>query len=91
MTGPFRLTGAGGTVLCDLSLTANLFGNAGSVVAGDCSPGWSDKAFAVWSLQRGRLTLMDKGRKPILVLKTQDPTTFVVADAKGEPLTLARK
>jgi hypothetical protein len=91
MTGPFKLTGANGATLCDLSLTANLFGNAGSVVAGECAPGWSDKPFATWSLQDGRLVFRDRGRKPILVMKSQDSATFVVADSRNEPLTLVRK
>jgi hypothetical protein len=91
MTGAFRLSGPGGTVLCDLNLTANLFGNAGSVTPGQCSAPWSDKAITAWALQRGRLTLFDAARKPLLVLKVADASTFVAADPKAETLTLARK
>lgn len=91
MTGAFRLSGPGGAVLCDLTLTANLFGNGGSVSHGQCAAPWSDKAFAVWSLQGGRLTLFDKTRKALLVMKTSDPTTFVANSPKAEVVTLARK
>ena len=38
-----------------------------------------------------RLTLFDKTRKALLVMKTSDPTTFVANSPKAEVVTLARK
>ncbi len=91
MTGPFRLSGAGGAVLCEFTFTANLFGNAGSVTPGQCAAPWSDKPIAAWSLQGGRLTLLDKTRKALLVMKFEGPSTFVTNDPKTDAVRLARK
>lgn len=91
MTGAFRLSGPGGAVLCDLQLTANLFGTAGAVTPVQCAPPWGDRNLTSWSFREGRLTLFDKARKPLLVLKTDTPTTFVASDPKADAVVLARK
>ena len=92
MSGAFRLSSAGGAVLCELTLTANLLGNAGSVTPVQCAPPWNEKAFAVWSLKDGRLTLFDKTRKTLLVmLKSESADSFVAGDPKADAVTLARK
>ncbi len=90
MSGPFRLSGAGGTSLCDLDMKADIFGRAGWVVPGVCTPAWSAKGLSVWTMKDGRLTLMDQKRKPILVLKPGDPGVFVTTDPSGEALSLGR-
>ncbi len=90
MSGQFRLSGAGGTSLCDLDLKADIFGRAGWVTSGMCSPAWSAKGFSVWTMKDGRLTLMDRKRKPLLVLKPGDPGVFVATDPAGEALSLGR-
>jgi hypothetical protein len=91
MTGAFTLTGAGGMVLCDLKLRANMFGESGRIVSQSCAAGWADKGLAVWSWRQGRLTLMDRDHKPILVLKAGDTGVFITIDTKSDTLTLARK
>ncbi|HEX7761463.1 MAG TPA: AprI/Inh family metalloprotease inhibitor, partial [Caulobacteraceae bacterium] len=90
MSGQFRLSGAGGTTLCDLDLRADIFGRAGWVTAGACTPAWLSKGFSVWTMKDGRLTLMDRKRKPLLVLKPGDPGVFVATDPSGEALSLGR-
>jgi hypothetical protein len=41
-------------------------------------------------MKDGRLTLMDRKRKPLLVLKPGDPGVFVATDPSGEALSLGR-
>jgi len=91
LSGAFSLTGSGGTVLCDLVLRANVFGESGRVISRSCAAGWTDKDFAVWSLRQGRLTLMDRSRRPILVLKAGDTGIFVSVESKADPITLVRR
>jgi hypothetical protein len=91
MSGAFTLTGAGGVVLCDLKLRANMFGESGRIVFQSCAAGWADKGLAIWSWRQGRLTLMARDRRPILVLKAGDTGVFTTIDAKSDTLTLSRK
>ncbi|MBS0411478.1 MAG: AprI/Inh family metalloprotease inhibitor [Proteobacteria bacterium] len=91
MSGQFRLSGTGGSTLCDLNLRADIFGRAGWVTPGTCTPAWSAKGFSLWTLKEGRLTLMDRRRRPMLVMKPSDPGVFVAADAQEGSLVLARR
>jgi len=91
MSGAFNLTGSGGAVLCDLVLRANFFGESGRITPRACAAGWADKGFAVWTLRQGRLTLMDRTRKPILVMKAGDTGIFVSVESKTDPITLVRR
>lgn len=91
LSGPYRLTGQGGATLCDLSFSSDIFGMAGRIAAGQCATPWADKGFAAWTLHAGRLTLLDRARKPILVLKPGEAGAFVPTDPKGDAVTLLRK
>jgi hypothetical protein len=91
LSGAYRLTGQGGATLCDLSFSADIFGVAGRIAPGPCASGWADKGFAAWTLRAGRLTLLDRARKPILVLKPGEAGAFVPADPKGDPVSLLRR
>ena len=91
MSGAFRLTGSSGAALCDLVLHPDIFGASGWITPESCATGWADKGFAVWTLRQGRLTLMDKARKPILILKAGDTGVFVNVESKTDPITLVRK
>ena len=91
LSGVYRLTGQGGATLCDLSFSADIFGMAGRIDPSQCASGWADKGFAAWTLRAGRLTLLDRARKPILVLKPGDAGAFVAADPKGDPVSLLRR
>ncbi|MFI4934881.1 MAG: AprI/Inh family metalloprotease inhibitor [Caulobacterales bacterium] len=91
MSGAFRLTGAGGATLCDLTLTADLFGRHGAISAATCAPAWNDKGWTSWSLQDGKLLLAARDGKTILALKPGEAGAFVIADPKADPITLARR
>ena len=91
MSGAFRLTGAPGATLCDVTLTSNLFGTAGRITPSGCVAGWAEKGLAIWSLKNGLLTLMDQAHKPLLVLKAGEAATFTSADPRTEAITLARR
>jgi len=89
LNGAFRLTGAQGAVLCDLTLRPDMFGVSGEITPGPCAAGWTDKVFATWALKNGRLTLSDRQRKPILVLRPGEGGAFVTDDPKADPISLA--
>jgi hypothetical protein len=91
MTGAFRLTGVQGAVLCELVFRQDIFGGSGSIKPGACSPAWADKGVAAWTLRSGRLTLLDKARKPILVLKAGEGGAFATDDPKADPVSLVRR
>jgi len=91
MSGDYRLTAIGGATLCNLAFTSNIFGSHGGISQSACTPAWGDKNLAAWSLHAGRLTLMDKAGKTILVLKPSDPGAYVVADPKADLVTLTRR
>jgi hypothetical protein len=91
MSGPFRLSGAGGTTLCEMTLRADIFGRDGWVTPGTCAPAWVAKGFSVWTLKDGRLTLMDRKRKAVLVLKPADSGSYQASDPAEGPLSLTRR
>ncbi|MGA0600237.1 AprI/Inh family metalloprotease inhibitor [Caulobacter sp. KR2-114] len=91
MSGPFRLSGAGGASLCELTLRADIFGRAGWVTPGTCNPAWTAKRLSIWVLKDGRLTLMDGKRKPLLVMKSGEAGGFQATDPADGPVTLARR
>ncbi len=91
MSGPFRLTAASGAPLCDLTMRADIFGRAGWVTPGTCNPAWTARGLFIWQLKDGRLTLMDRKRKTLLVMKAAEAGGFQATDAAEGPVTLARR
>lgn len=92
MSGPFRISAAGGAGLCDLTLRADIFGRAGWITpAPPCAPAWTAKGLSIWVLKDGRLTLMDHRRKTLLVMKPGDAGGFQATDPTDGPVTLARR
>jgi hypothetical protein len=91
MNGAYRLTGAQGALLCELSFRQDIFGGSGSIKPGPCSPVWAEKALAAWTLRAGRLTLLDKARKTILTLKAGEGGAFTAEDSKGDAVSLVRR
>ena len=91
MSGDYRLTAIGGTTLCDLTLRSDMFATRGPITAVACTPAWGDKKLAYWSMRAGKLSLMDRDGKTILVMKPGDPGVYVVADPKADLVTLTRR
>jgi hypothetical protein len=90
MSGAFRLTDAQGADLCDFVLRPDMFGGTGAIKTGACNAPWAAKGFAAWTLRGGRLTLLDRRRKPILVLTPSESGVFSTADASGFAVSLGR-
>jgi hypothetical protein len=92
MSGDYRLTAIGGATLCDLTFRADMmFATRGPITAVACTPAWGDKKLAYWSMRAGKLSLMDRDGKTILVMKPGDPGVYVVADPKADLVTLSRR
>jgi hypothetical protein len=91
MSGDYRLTAIGGATLCDLTFRSDALGTRGAIADAECTQAWGDKNLAAWSMHAGKLTLMDKDGKTILVMKPGDPGAYVVADPKADLVTLTRR
>jgi len=91
MTGVYRLNGPGGGPLCELNFTSNALGTAGGASPGVCLSPWTDKPFAYWTLKAGRLTFLDRRRRPFLVMRSDAPGAFITADPRDQAITLVRR
>jgi hypothetical protein len=91
MAGSFRLTSAEGVTLCDLIFTSDSLGERGAISQGPCSPPWTDRGLAAWSIRGSRLTLRTRDGTAIVFFKSVSSGVYVIADPRAEPLSLRRR
>jgi hypothetical protein len=91
MAGAFRLTSADGSTLCDLVFTSDALGERGFISQTACSPNWTERGLAGWSMRGSRLTLRTRDGTAIVFFKSVSSGVFVIADPKAEALSLRRR